>query len=575
MQTTVMRQSGMPTAWTRLGGSSAPSGGSRPRGMHASPQSWIVAESAEGARSTTQKLGSAPSSPHPSNTRSARSAVATCRRRLHRTRSGRTPRAARKGAMIHSVWACIAPVVHRQCHTRRKSLQRSSAVQCVWSVTTLDNWIALPLEAIVATCSAPLSSARARVASVGCQAPVHRAHRPRAFASVGHRRCLPRRQLRPEERHAAVAANRAASLTSASVASSALRASANGEPPPISTSTLCSVAAAASVERPPGELRLSPNSDSHAHRKPLARPRRRHHIGLRWQAVTHACLRFKVFVVDNLAVALVGVGVDDASSEKAHEVYVGRRLVRHAGLHAPPLGPESGRESSAASLSASATGPARARTTRLTPTQARCGIESESARVCVGHAAHVEMQEKAWRSPRADSRAHTHCHQEEATYRTCNFSSAFARTSSAPWRRCITVSSNRSSRATLSSSWASTRRAVRPRRNCCPSLGLPRRRLGNKSTADQPYAWEAREFLRRRSVGKRVTFEVESQGTANRAFGSVYFEDGSSLATLMVSSGWAKPAAWRACRAGRSSCRRRGCGGPRCLQHRRRARRRP
>lgn len=71
--------------------------------------------------------------------------------------------------------------------------------------------------------------------------------------------------------------------------------------------------------------------------------------------------------------------------------------------------------------------------------------------------------------------------------------------------------------------------------------GLAAPRLGNKSTADQPYAWEAREFLRRQAIGKRVTFEVESQGTANRAFGSVYFEDGSSLATLMVSNGWAKP----------------------------------
>ena len=72
--------------------------------------------------------------------------------------------------------------------------------------------------------------------------------------------------------------------------------------------------------------------------------------------------------------------------------------------------------------------------------------------------------------------------------------------------------------------------------------GVAAPRLGNKSTPDQPYAWQAREFLRRNCVGKRVTFQLEAQATpaANRAFGDVFLEDGSSLSLLMVSSGWAK-----------------------------------
>ena len=72
--------------------------------------------------------------------------------------------------------------------------------------------------------------------------------------------------------------------------------------------------------------------------------------------------------------------------------------------------------------------------------------------------------------------------------------------------------------------------------------GIAAPRMGNKSSADEPFAWAAREFLRKEGVGKRVTFQVEAQQAAgNRAFGMVYMEDGQSLASLLVTAGWAKP----------------------------------
>uniref|UniRef100_A0A7S2GFY6 Uncharacterized protein n=1 Tax=Haptolina brevifila TaxID=156173 RepID=A0A7S2GFY6_9EUKA len=69
-------------------------------------------------------------------------------------------------------------------------------------------------------------------------------------------------------------------------------------------------------------------------------------------------------------------------------------------------------------------------------------------------------------------------------------------------------------------------------------------RLGNKNTPDAPHAWGAREFLRRETIGKKVSFQLEPQvpgAATNRSFGSVFLEDGTSLATLLVTSGWAKP----------------------------------
>jgi len=76
--------------------------------------------------------------------------------------------------------------------------------------------------------------------------------------------------------------------------------------------------------------------------------------------------------------------------------------------------------------------------------------------------------------------------------------------------------------------------------------GIACPRLGNKTSADQPYAWAAREFLRQQALGKRVTFIVEPPAggapppPGNRGFGVVYLEDGTSLAALLAGAGWAK-----------------------------------
>lgn len=70
--------------------------------------------------------------------------------------------------------------------------------------------------------------------------------------------------------------------------------------------------------------------------------------------------------------------------------------------------------------------------------------------------------------------------------------------------------------------------------------GIAAPRLGNRSGPDQPFAWGAREYLRKETVGKRVTFQVESTAN-NRSFGSVFMEDGLSVASMLVTNGWAKP----------------------------------
>ena len=77
--------------------------------------------------------------------------------------------------------------------------------------------------------------------------------------------------------------------------------------------------------------------------------------------------------------------------------------------------------------------------------------------------------------------------------------------------------------------------------------GVAAPRLGNRnSTPDQPFAWAAREFLRKQVIGKRVTFRVESATPTGREMGSAYLEDSTSIAALLISNGWAKANAARA-----------------------------
>lgn len=73
------------------------------------------------------------------------------------------------------------------------------------------------------------------------------------------------------------------------------------------------------------------------------------------------------------------------------------------------------------------------------------------------------------------------------------------------------------------------------RRPACTSSSKLTRRLST-----QPFAWPAREFLRKACVGKAVTFELEETvASIGKSFGHVYL-DGENLSTLIVQAGWAK-----------------------------------
>nr|QBI71276.1 ebna2 binding protein P100 [Franklinothrips vespiformis] len=71
---------------------------------------------------------------------------------------------------------------------------------------------------------------------------------------------------------------------------------------------------------------------------------------------------------------------------------------------------------------------------------------------------------------------------------------------------------------------------------------LARRATGNASdTKDEPYAWEAREFLRKKLVGEQVLF-VSEQASNNRDYGVIYLgkdiQKGENITETMVSEGW-------------------------------------
>uniref|UniRef100_A0A8D9BSS8 Staphylococcal nuclease domain-containing protein 1 n=1 Tax=Cacopsylla melanoneura TaxID=428564 RepID=A0A8D9BSS8_9HEMI len=55
---------------------------------------------------------------------------------------------------------------------------------------------------------------------------------------------------------------------------------------------------------------------------------------------------------------------------------------------------------------------------------------------------------------------------------------------------------------------------------------------------DAPYAWEAREFLRQRIIGKIVYYTVD-KNDGNRCYGTVFYpEKENSITELMISEGW-------------------------------------
>lgn len=74
---------------------------------------------------------------------------------------------------------------------------------------------------------------------------------------------------------------------------------------------------------------------------------------------------------------------------------------------------------------------------------------------------------------------------------------------------------------------------------------LARRPTEGKSegTSDEPYAWEAREFLRKKIVGKTVVFIRDFITTSQREHGRVYLggsspEDAENVAESGVKAGW-------------------------------------
>lgn len=59
--------------------------------------------------------------------------------------------------------------------------------------------------------------------------------------------------------------------------------------------------------------------------------------------------------------------------------------------------------------------------------------------------------------------------------------------------------------------------------------------------AEEPHAWESKEFLRRMSIGKQCTFRVDYkvEQLGGREFGTVFIDD-KNLGVLCVEAGWAK-----------------------------------
>ncbi|GBG26689.1 Staphylococcal nuclease domain-containing protein 1 [Hondaea fermentalgiana] len=74
------------------------------------------------------------------------------------------------------------------------------------------------------------------------------------------------------------------------------------------------------------------------------------------------------------------------------------------------------------------------------------------------------------------------------------------------------------------------------------SLQAPRLAQKDKGE-DEPFAWQAREFLRRACVGKLVTFQVEySVASINRQFGAVRLQNDTkdNLCVVVARAGWAR-----------------------------------
>ncbi|KAJ0973495.1 hypothetical protein J5N97_021454 [Dioscorea zingiberensis] len=116
--------------------------------------------------------------------------------------------------------------------------------------------------------------------------------------------------------------------------------------------------------------------------------------------------------------------------------------------------------------------------------------------------------------------------------------------------------SNMASAPVSSSGWLKGKVKAVPSGDCLVIMGLSKSeippektitlssliapRLARRGIADEPFAWDSREFLRKLCLGKEVTFRVDyTVPSIGRDFGSVYLGD-KNVAMLVVSEGWAR-----------------------------------
>ncbi|KAF8068404.1 elongation factor G [Scenedesmus sp. PABB004] len=77
------------------------------------------------------------------------------------------------------------------------------------------------------------------------------------------------------------------------------------------------------------------------------------------------------------------------------------------------------------------------------------------------------------------------------------------------------------------------------------SLVAPRLGKRDGTTRDEPFAWESREFLRKKLIGQACVFKVDYtvEVAGNKEFGSIILQNGSAqenVAVSIVQNGWAK-----------------------------------
>ncbi|EFJ43941.1 hypothetical protein VOLCADRAFT_95870 [Volvox carteri f. nagariensis] len=74
------------------------------------------------------------------------------------------------------------------------------------------------------------------------------------------------------------------------------------------------------------------------------------------------------------------------------------------------------------------------------------------------------------------------------------------------------------------------------------SLIAPKLGKRDGSSKDEPFAWDSREFLRKKCIGQPCVFRVDYlvEAIGNREFGSVFLNQQDNVAIAVVTNGWAK-----------------------------------